>query len=142
MINLIKKRIMILKKILTTLSLLAFIIFSSGINAEIKFDGCEYDPDPNCGDKKSKNIAIGVVLIAGIVIYVVRNNNDNDSNLVSDNSFADGYGFTLAGKDRNSRDSNYRLNAFSTNNLINSFNRNFINNQDKETSINLIQLQF
>ena len=138
---------MILKKILTTLSLLAFIIFSSGINAspnstDIKFDGCEYNPDPDCEDKKSKNIGIGVVLIAGIVIYVVRNNSNNDSNLVSDNPFADGYGFTLAGKDRNSRDSNYRLNAFSTNNLINPFNRNFINNQDKETSINLIQLQF
>ena len=135
---------MILKKILTTLSILAFIIFSSGINASpnstVTYVGC--GDGTNCGNQKSKNIGIGVVLIAGIVIYVVRNNSNNDSNLVSDNSFADGYGFTLAGKDRNSRDSNYRLNAFSTNNLINPFNRNFINNQDKETSINLIQLQF
>ncbi|MDA7601399.1 hypothetical protein N8791_02530 [Gammaproteobacteria bacterium] len=135
---------MILKKILTTLSILAFIIFSSGINASpnstVTYVGC--GDGTNCGNQKSKNIGIGVVLIAGIVIYVVRNNSNNDSNLVSDNPFADGYGFTLVGKDRNSSDSNYRLNAFSTNNQINSFNRNFINNQDKETSINLIQLQF
>ena len=102
---------MILKKILTTISLLSLITLSSVISASpyaTYSQGCS--SGTNCGDQRTQNTAIGVLLVAGLAIYVVRNNKDSDSNLVSDNSFTNGYGFTLAGKDRNNTDSTYRLN--------------------------------
>ena len=136
---------MILKKILTTISLLSLITLSSVISASPYSTASNYgkcSSGTNCGDQRTTNTAIGVVLVAGLVIYVVRNNKDSDSNLVSDNSFANGYGFTLAGKDRNNTDSPYRLNAFSVDNNNNFFNKDFIRNESKVNAINLIQLQF
>tara|TARA_B100001123_G_C14707655_1_gene787839 strand:+ start:121 stop:546 length:426 start_codon:yes stop_codon:yes gene_type:complete len=141
---------MVLRKIITTISLLAFITLSSGISASPYSTASNYgkcSSGTNCGDQRTKNTAIGVLLVAGLVIYVVRNNKNNGSNLVSDNSLANGYGFKLAGKDRNSRDSNYRLsnyriNAFSFNNNTSFSKKEFIENEDKVYSINLIQVQF
>ena len=127
---------MLLKKFIKVLSLSTLLTFSFGVNA--------YCSGTNCGDTADDNIVLGVLLLTGVVIYVVRNNSHKGEFTTSYyDSFYQGNGITLAGKSLDNKDAKFRLSTLSSDiEQKEVFQDSFSAREENAFSINMLKYEF
>ena len=128
---------MLLKKFVKALSLSMLLTFSFGVNA-----AC--GGQTNCGKTSDNNIVLGVLLLTGVVIYVVRNNSGKSGFTTTHyDSLYQGNGITLAGKSLDNKDAKFRLSTLSSDiEQKEVFQDSFFAREEKSFSINLLKLGF
>ena len=136
-----------IKKTLSIVSILILLSFSFGVNASPTSSVVYYDcgeGQTNCGETRTRNAVIGVLLLSGIIFLIVSQNRKKDNYaLAYHESFTEGKGITLAGKSRANKEAKFRLSTLSSDIEQETFLQdNFSTREEEYFSINLLKLEF